>query len=91
MPLVDAIDLRGRLLGALIRLEVRLPAGQVTFIHEYIDAGEWLLALEQLADVLAEDEIGLRDDERAELLALNASTGMGRRVPDVLGGCPAIP
>lgn len=88
---MDAVDLRGRLLGALIRLEDRLPADQVTFIHEYVDAGEWVLALEQLADVLSEDEIGLRDDERAELLVLNASMGMGSRVPDVLGGCPAIP
>ncbi|WP_019136143.1 MafI family immunity protein [Cellulomonas massiliensis] len=87
---MDAVDLRGRLLGALIRLEDRLPADQVTFVHEYVDAGEWVLALEQLADVLSEDEIGLPDDERAELLALNDAMGLGGRVADALEACPSV-
>lgn len=68
MPLVDALEIRGRLLAVLNRREVRLPASQATLIHELVGAGEWGLALEQIADVLSEDEIGLRDDERTELL-----------------------
>jgi hypothetical protein len=91
MPLVnDWQDLRGRLLAALIRLEDRLSPDQAALIHEFIDAGEWGLALEQIADALSEDEIGLRDDERVELLALNTRMGMGDRVPHALTFCPSL-
>jgi hypothetical protein len=45
----------------------------------------------QIADVLSEDEIGLRDDERAELLALNTRMDMGDRVPHALAFCPPLP
>lgn len=90
MPLVDAPELRGRLFAVLVWLDDRLPADQATLIHEFVDVGEWGLALEQIADVLSEDEIGLRDDERAELLALNSRMEMGDRVPHALGFCPPL-
>lgn len=86
----DWQDLRGLLLAVLIRLEDRLPPDQVALIHEFIDAGEWCLALEQIADVLSEDEIGLRDDERADLLSLNTRMDMGNRVPQALTFCPSL-
>src|SRR5665648_548610 len=89
IPLVDDWkDLRGRLLGILIRLEDRLAPSQVVFIHELIDVGEWGVALEAIADVLAEDEVEIHDDEREDLLMLNGRLGMGERVPHALSFCP---
>lgn len=84
-------EIRGQLLGMLIRLEDRLAPGQVTFVQELIDADEWGVALEQIADVLAEDEVTLHDDERADLVALNDRMGMGSRVPGALTLCPPSP
>lgn len=83
-------EIRGALFGVLIRLEDRLAAEQVRFIHELIDGDEWGVALEQIADVLAEDEMVLREDERADLIALNDRMGMGSRVPRVLALCPSV-
>ncbi len=84
----DWKDLRGRLLGILIRLEDRLAPSQVVFIHELIDVDEWGVALEAIADVLAEDEVEIHDDEREDLLMLNGRLGMGERVPHALSFCP---
>lgn len=86
----DWQDLSGRPFAVLIRLEDRLAVDQATLIHEFIDVGELGLALEQMADVLSEDEIRLRDNERAEMLALNTRMGMGDRVPHALTFCPTI-
>ncbi|WP_263729855.1 MafI family immunity protein [Cellulomonas sp. SG140] len=87
---MDALELRGRLFAMLVCLDDRLPADQAALIHKFVDVGEWGLALEQIADVLSEDEIGLHDEERAELLAHNSRMEMGDRVPNALGLCPSI-
>jgi hypothetical protein len=84
----DRADLRDRLGALLIRLAHRLGSDQVTIVREYVDVGELVLALEQMADILSEDEIGLRDDERAQMLALSTHLGMGDRVPHALTFCP---
>ena len=60
-------------------------------IHEFIDVGEFVLSLEQIADVLAEDERALTDDERVEVLALVEEMGMDDRVPSAVGRCPRAP
>ncbi|MFD1575120.1 MafI family immunity protein [Agromyces cerinus subsp. nitratus] len=83
-------EVRGQLFGVLTRLGDRLPSHQATFILELIDVSEWGTALEQIADVLSEDEVVLRDDERNDLLALNRMLGMGERVPAALSLCPQI-
>lgn len=83
-------DLRGRLSGVLARQDDRLSVDDARLIHEFIDVGECGLALEQIADVLSEDKVALRDDERTEMLALNARMEMGDRVPDALGLCPTF-
>lgn len=56
--------LRGRLFGVLIRLESRLTARGVALIHEFIEVGEFGLALEQMADVLAEEDTPITAGER---------------------------
>ena len=84
------MKIRDDLVGLLNRLGDRLAMDQVVFIDELINAGERVLALEQIADVLSEDEIGLLDGERDDLIALNTRLGMGDRVPHALVFCPAI-
>lgn len=67
-----------------------MTAEQGTFIRELIHGDEWGIALEQIADVLAEEGAALRDDERDQLLALNRRMGMGDRVPSALSLCPRM-
>lgn len=91
------MEVRDALVRALNRLDDRIattkveyPVNQVDVLNELISAGEWGLALEQIADVLSEDEAGLRDDEREDLLALNGRLGMGERVSSALSLCPRL-
>ena len=86
----DWKETRGRLLGILISLEDRVAPPQVVFIRELIDAGEWVVALEQIADVLAEDEVSLHAHELDGLLELNRRLGVGERVSDALASCRTI-
>lgn len=81
-------EIAGLLHGLLVRLNDRLPGKDVTLIAEFIDANELGLALEQIADVLAEDELPLTADERADMLALAAQMQMSDRVPRALAFCP---
>jgi hypothetical protein len=81
-------EIAGLLHGLLIRLDDRLPGKDVTLIAEFIGAGELVLALEQMADVLSEDEQPLSPDERGDMLALAARMHMGDRVPSALKSCP---
>lgn len=83
-------DIHGQMFAVLNRIADRLPPDQLDVIGVLIDAGEWEVALEQIADVLAEDEHGLRIDERDELLGLNMQLTMGDRVPYALLFCPQI-
>lgn len=83
-------EIRDQLLAVLRQLDDRLPSDQIELIQELIDAGEGIVALEQIADVLSEDEIGLRDDERAHLIALSGRLGAGERVTGALSLCPPI-
>ncbi len=46
-------DLAGRLYGLAIRLAGRLPADQVSWLHHCLEAGEYGLALEDAAGMLA--------------------------------------
>ena len=48
-------DLAGRLYGLLIVLEVRL-AGEQAQLHHFIEVGEYGLALEEIADALAQEK-----------------------------------
>lgn len=83
-------EVRGRLVAVLARIEDRLTIDQIAFLRDLVRADEWGIALEQIADVLSEDGVGLRDEERDRLLALNGLLGMGDRVPQALSSCPRI-
>jgi hypothetical protein len=57
-------------------------------LHEFIDAGEFGLSLEQMAGVLAKAATPLSDRERHNLLALVQMMGINDRVPRALDFCP---
>jgi hypothetical protein len=82
-------EIAGLLHGLLVRLDDRIPDGDITLIAEFIDANELGLALEQMADALSEDEKPLTEDERADMLALVERMQMGDRVSRALSFCPA--
>jgi hypothetical protein len=63
-------DLAGRLYGLVIIFSDRLPADQAEWLHQVVDAGEYGLALEDLAAMLADDKITITDQERGDIAAL---------------------
>ena len=81
-------EIAGILRGLLVRLDDRLASESVTLASELIDVNELGLALEFVADWLAEEELPVSSDERADMLALAARMQMGDRVPTTLSLCP---
>ncbi len=65
-------DLAGRLYGLVIIFSDRLPADHARWLHHVVDVGEYGLALEDLAAMLAYDEIPVTDQERSDIAALAA-------------------
>jgi hypothetical protein len=66
-------DLAGRLYGLVIRLsDNRLPADQAQWLHHVTDVGEYGLALEDMAGILAHRQIAITSQERCDMLALAA-------------------
>jgi hypothetical protein len=63
-------DLAGRLYGLVIRLSDRLPADQAQWLHHVTDVGEYGLALEDMAGMLAHGQIAITNQERSDVLAL---------------------
>ena len=63
-------DLAGRLYGLVIRLSDRLPADQVQWLHHVTEVGEYGLALEDMAGMLAHAGIAITDQERGDMLTL---------------------
>jgi hypothetical protein len=84
-------DLAGRLSGLVIRLGDRLPAHQAQWLHHVTETGEYGLALEDLAGMLAHATIAIADQERADMLALAARMELeGGLVPRALETCPRL-
>ena len=81
-------DLAGRLYGLLIVLEDRLGGEQAQLLHHFIEVGEYGLALEEIAGVLAQDTIAITDQERGDMLALARRMQMDDLVPHALESCP---
>jgi hypothetical protein len=69
-------DLAGRLYGLVISLSDRLPADQARWLHHVVDVGEYGLALEDLAAMLAYDKIAVSDQEHGDIGALARQMGM---------------
>jgi hypothetical protein len=76
--------LAGRLRGLLIRLDGRLGRKQVQLLHHFIEVGEYGLALEEIAGVLAQGQIAILDEERSDILALARAMKMDNLVPRAL-------
>lgn len=82
-------DLQGRLFGLLIVLEDRLGARDAEQLHEFIAVGEYGLALEEMAGVLAQAGTSITDQERGDMLALARRMKMDDDlVPRALAFCP---
>jgi hypothetical protein len=69
-------DLAGRLYGLVIIFSDRLPADQAQWLHHVVEVGEYGLALEDLAAMLAFDKITITDQERGDIAALAQRMGM---------------
>ena len=81
-------DLQGRLFSLLILLEDRLGGEQAHQVHHFIDVGEYGLALEEMAGVLAQARAPITDQERDDMLVLTQTMKMDGLVPRALGFCP---
>jgi hypothetical protein len=84
----DYEEITGQLRGLLIRLDDRLSGKDAALIAQFIDVGELVLALEQMADQLSEYDQPLAADERADMLALVERMQMTGRVARTLALCP---
>jgi hypothetical protein len=69
-------DLAGRLYGLVIRFSGRLPADHAQWLHHVVDVGEYGLALEDLAAMLASDKIAVSHQEHGDIVALARQMGM---------------
>ena len=63
-------DLAGQLYGLLIRLDDRLPREQAQWLHHAAEAGEYGLALEDMAGMPAHGTIAITGAEREDMLAV---------------------
>jgi hypothetical protein len=81
-------DLAGRLYGLLIGLEDRLGRPDARLLRHFIEAGEYDLALEDMAGTLARARTPVTDQERSDMLALTAAMKLDGLVPRALGCCP---
>jgi hypothetical protein len=80
--------LQGRLAGLLIVLEDRLEEREARLVHEFTDAGEYGLTLEEMACALAYEKTPITEQERTDMLALNHRMQMDDQVPRTLESCP---
>ena len=82
-------DLAGRLYGLVIRLADRLPPDEARWLCHVVEAGEYGLALEDMAGMLAHGKIAITGAEREDMLALAGRMKLeGGLVPRALAGCP---
>jgi hypothetical protein len=89
MDFAEHADLTGRLRGLVILLGERLSADQARFADELVDASEFGVALETLADWLSEEETPIPDDVRHDFETLSSKMGNVDRVMRPLGLCPS--
>jgi hypothetical protein len=81
-------DLAGRLYALVIRLSDRIPADTAGWVHHVTEVGEYALALEDLAAILAYGKTAITDQERADMLTLGTGMTLRHDLADVLGPCP---
>ena len=81
-------NLAGWLYGLVIRLSDRMPADRAGWVHHVTEVGEYGLALEDLAAILAHGNTAITDQERADMLALGRRMMLRHDLAGVLGACP---
>jgi hypothetical protein len=82
-------DLAGRLYGLVIRLDDRLSGDQAQWLHHVTEVGEYGLALDDMAAILADGKIAITDQERRDLLALaEQMKSEGAAARQALRSCP---
>jgi hypothetical protein len=82
-------DLAGRLYGLVIRLGDRLSGVEARWLHQVTAAGEYGLALDDLAKILACATIAITGQERGDILALaGRMTPKNNAVSQALQACP---
>ena len=88
MDFATHADLTGRLRGLVILLDEQLTSDQARSADELVDASEFGIALEMLADWLSEDATPIPDDVRRDFERLSSQMGNGERVMGALSHCP---
>jgi hypothetical protein len=82
-------DLAGRLYGLVIRLSDRLTAYEAWWLHHVTEVGEYGLALDDMATILAHGKTAITDQERSDMLALaERMKSEGGAVRRALESCP---
>ena len=82
-------DLAGRLYGLVTRLAGRLPPDEARWLHHVVEVGEYGLALEDMAGILAHGKSAITGAEREDMLALADQMKLeGGLVPRALAACP---
>lgn len=91
-PVYDAAyyeDLAGQLYGLVIRLGDRLSGDEAQWLHHVTEVGEYGLALDDMAKILAYGKIAITDQERGNILALaERMKSESGAVPQALEACP---
>jgi len=86
---VDYAELERRLAAFGESVGDRLGDEQRGWLREFLDAGEYGLALEMVADWLSEDFQRITSTERAEANTLAQAMGNVERVMGPLAFCPS--
>jgi hypothetical protein len=60
----------------------------MSLIHEFIDAGEFGVALEWMADALGDADVPISDQDRSDILGLARAMDLDGRVDRALFFCP---
>ena len=81
-------EVNGRAIGLLILFGDRLSVQTQEIVHELVEHNESGIALEMMADMLAEGGAPVTDRERAEMLDLVSEMGMDDGVERSLALCP---
>ena len=81
-------DLAGRLYGLLISLDDRLDREKARMLYNFIEVGEYGLALEEIVGTLCRHKTPITSQERSDVLALTRTMGMDDLIPRALRSCP---
>jgi hypothetical protein len=91
MDFLDHADLTGRLRGLVIMLDDKITIEQTRYVDESIDASEFGIALQTLAEYLAESATPIPEDLRLDFERLASKMEIRDAVMNVLAGCPVEP